>query len=249
MAVCNRSTKEEVQEKVCLKKYSLRKRDVTVADVRKTKASAIWLFVSEIYPIEEGAEIPTKMVPLKGFVCAPDGKVLIKKGCTTNIINYLGTCKVIDKKDREKFFLKGMTRYSSMKKRRREPNQANLEKYGIQITATKRFKRSEEITKDKLSGDLRKLLSEEFALAQLKIINEDLQPPNLFKKSSFIAFGQLCMDIGYQIEKNVKVEDLLLGPTQVTRRNNKEYEEIYKIEKELVSKGAKNKSLNIQLDL
>ena len=248
MAVCNIQIKDQVQDKVSHKKYSLRKRDVTVAEVRKKKASAIWLFVSEIYPIEEGAEIPTKMVPLKGFVCAPDGKVLTKAG-TTNIINYLGTCKVISKKDKEKFFLKGMTRYSSMKKRRREPNQASLEKYGIQITSTKRFKRSEEITKEKLPVDLRKLLSEEFALAQLKIINADLQPPNLFKKSSFIAFGQLCMDIGYQTEKNVKVGDLLLGPTQVTRRNNKEYEGLYKKQKELVSKGARNKSLNIQLAL
>ena len=67
-----------------------------------------------------------------------------------------------------------------MKKCGREPNQTNLEIFGIQVTATKRPKHSED-KKDKLEPAARKLIAEETTLAQLKIINEDIQPPNLFK--------------------------------------------------------------------
>ena len=203
----------------------------------------------EIYPIEDGAEIPKGMKPLKGFLCAPDGKVLVKAGCTTNIINYLGTCSAVNKEDRQIFFEKGMTRYSTMKKRRREPNQASLEQFGVQLTAKKRFQRSRVIPKKNLDTSVRKLLEEEMAIAQLKIINQDLQPPSLFKKPSFIEFGQLCMEIGYQIKQNVDIKELLLIPGQATRRNNKEFEGIWNKRKELVVNAARNKSLNIQLDL
>ena len=65
--------------------------------------------------------------------------------------------------------------------RRREPNQANLENFRLQIIAPKRFKRSEETTKDKLKPAFRKLIVEATALAQIKIINEDLHQPNLLK--------------------------------------------------------------------
>ena len=44
-------TKLQIQEKVALEEYSLRKRNVSIADVEKGNDSAIWLFISEIYPI------------------------------------------------------------------------------------------------------------------------------------------------------------------------------------------------------
>ena len=132
MAVCSLS-KLEIQQKIDLKEYKLKKMNINRLDVEKKRVSAIWMFMSEIYPVRADLEIPSKMEPLKGFLCAPDGTVLIKKDSTTNISNYLGKCKSVKKEDREKFFSKGMRRYSALKKRRREPNQAGLERYGIQL--------------------------------------------------------------------------------------------------------------------
>ena len=77
-------TKDDVQANIS--SYTLRKREVTREYVLRRGTSAIQLFMREIYPVEEGAEIPKGMKPLKGFLCAPGGKVLVKIGSTTNII-------------------------------------------------------------------------------------------------------------------------------------------------------------------
>ena len=57
------------------------------------------------------------------------------------------------------------------------------------------------------------------------------------------------MDIGFQLKMNVNVRQLMLSGKQTTERNNKEFAVIFEEFKSKVLKGARNKCLNIQLDL
>ena len=106
----------------------------------------------------------------------------MKKSGTTSISNYLGNCESIDEIDRAKYFEKGMKRYAELKKGRRDPKQSSLENFGIKVTSSKRFKRTDCISKERLDPSVRRLISEEIILTQLDIVNKDLQPPNLLNK-------------------------------------------------------------------
>ena len=117
-----------------------------------------------------------------------------------------------------------MHRYEAAKKKRREPNQKTLESYGLKTNKAKRFKRSHPISKSCLEPSIRKLLTTEVVKSQLEIINTDLQPPNLQNKASFIDFGQLCMDIGYQLKRNLDMKELMLCGKQLTERNKVEFD-------------------------
>ena len=94
--------KAKVKSLLESKEYSLRKRDVRIEDVDNKKVSPIWLYVSDIFPCKHGEEIPKKMKPVRGFVCEPDGVILIKSTGTTSIMNYLSSCKEIKVEERLK---------------------------------------------------------------------------------------------------------------------------------------------------
>ena len=100
-----------------------------------------------------------------------------------------------------------------------------------------------------MDPSIRKLLTNEVVNAQLKIINEDLQPPNLHNKEFFIGFGQLCMDIGYQLKRNLDVKEMMLSGKQLTKRNTDEFELLWEKKERIVQNAARNKCLNIRLDL
>ena len=98
--------------------YSLKKRNVSVEQESEFR-SAMQLFVSEIYTISIGSDIPKNVKPIPGWVVASDGVILVKNAATTNILNYLGKCSAITLADREKQFKKGMNRNVSLKRGRR----------------------------------------------------------------------------------------------------------------------------------
>ena len=63
------------------------------------------------------------------------------------------------------------------------------------------------MSKTRLDNSVKKLFAEEIAKGQLKVINQGLQPPNLFSKASVIDLCQLFVDIGSQSSKNIDVRD------------------------------------------
>ena len=238
-----------VKQKLKEEEYSLLKRNVSVEDVKKNNTSPIWLFVQEIYPCKVGERIPKKMRPIPGWVYAPDGAIIAKNSGTTSVGNYLANCKLISLDTRKKYFKKGLERYETAKKRRREPNQASLEAFGIQVNDKKRFKRSNTVQKSVLEPSVRKLLTNEIVTAQIDLVSKGLQPPSIHNIDSFREFGQLCIDIGYQLKKNVDLGELMLSGKQVTERNIDEFKVIYTTQKKNLLRAAENKSLSFQIDL
>ena len=85
--------------------------------------SPIWLFVSEIFQIPKGTQIPKNAKPIQGWLVATHGAILVKGIATSNIINYLGICAAITQEERSKWFNKAMKRNSNLKRQREDPSQ------------------------------------------------------------------------------------------------------------------------------
>ena len=87
------------------------------------------------------------------------------------------------------------------------------------------------------------------ASAQLRLVNEGLQPLELHNKESFLDLCQLLVSTAANSQINFNVRDFLLSGHRLSEKNVEEYVTLFKAKKPSVQLAAKRKSLNFQIDL
>ena len=142
-----------------------------------------------------------------------------------------------------------MSRNSNLKRRREDPNQAKLSRFGIRLTGQKKLKSSSTLSQSVINKDVVKVLKKSIHDAQILLMNEGLQPPELQGKPSFRGLCQLLVDAAAQTKMNFDVDDFLLKPHQLIEVNKKEYRQIFDKKKPSIKLAARRKSLNFQIDL
>ena len=244
-------TKATVEANIASKVFSLRKKSITVKDVEsnKIKRSAVWLYISEIFPVPVGQPIEKKHRAIRGWVCAPDSAVLSKQTTTSNLINYLGKCKSIPLNERMKWFPQGVARNNRLKRGREEPNTKTLLNYGIQLSTKKKLRIEDKIGRSSIEKDVAKIIAESVSTAQLRMNNEGLLPFSLHDKPSFMDFCQTLVYAGSKVGMNLDVGEFLLSGHRIAEKNIEEFKVLFKEKQPEVKKAATRKCLNFQVDM